>query len=67
MRNAFAKTPGFPWREIVGVAAEVYDDGRQVKPPEFVYWPALMAVAEKTFRHVLHDQSHGVFICHSVI
>ncbi len=31
-----------PWREIVGVVGDVYDDGVQLKPPVFVYWPALM-------------------------
>ena len=31
-----------PWREIVGVAADVYDNGVQEKPPSFAYWPALM-------------------------
>jgi predicted lysophospholipase L1 biosynthesis ABC-type transport system permease subunit len=31
-----------PWREIVGVAGDVYDDGAQKKPPQFAYWPALM-------------------------
>jgi len=31
-----------PWREIVGVAADVYDNGVHVKPPEIAYWPALM-------------------------
>ena len=31
-----------PWREIVGVVADVYDDGPQVKPPAFAYWPAMM-------------------------
>ena len=31
-----------PWREIVGVAADVYDDGVQDKPPAFAYWPAMM-------------------------
>jgi putative ABC transport system permease protein len=30
------------WREVVGVVEDVYDDGMQVKPPEFAYWPALM-------------------------
>jgi predicted permease len=34
--------PADPWREIVGVVEDVYDDGMQVKPPEFAYWPALM-------------------------
>ena len=31
-----------PWREIVGVVGDVYDDGAQKKPPAFAYWPALM-------------------------
>jgi putative ABC transport system permease protein len=31
-----------PWREIVGVVENVYDNGMDVKPPEFAYWPALM-------------------------
>jgi hypothetical protein len=32
-----------PWREIVGVVEDIYDDGVQTKPPAFVYWPARMA------------------------
>ena len=31
-----------PWREIVGVVENVYDDGVQAPPPTTVYWPALM-------------------------
>jgi predicted permease len=31
-----------PWREIVGVVENVYDNGVQAPPPTFVYWPALM-------------------------
>ncbi len=31
-----------PWREIVGVVGDVYDDGTQKEPPAFAYWPALM-------------------------
>ncbi len=31
-----------PWREIVGVAGDVHDDGVQEKPPAIVYWPVLM-------------------------
>ena len=31
-----------PWREIVGVVENVYDNGVHVKPPEFAFWPALM-------------------------
>ncbi len=29
-----------PWREIVGVSADVYDDGVHQPPPATVYWPA---------------------------
>jgi putative ABC transport system permease protein len=29
-----------PWREIVGVSGDVYDDGAQQPPPATVYWPA---------------------------
>ena len=36
------ENPRFPWREIVGVVQDVYDDGTQAKPPEAAYWPALM-------------------------
>jgi len=31
-----------PWKEVVGVAADVYDKGVQEKPPAFAYWPAMM-------------------------
>jgi ABC-type antimicrobial peptide transport system permease subunit len=31
-----------PWREIVGVVGDVYDNGPSQKPPSFAYWPALM-------------------------
>jgi predicted permease len=31
-----------PWREVVGVVENVYDNGVQVRPPAFAYWPALM-------------------------
>jgi predicted permease len=31
-----------PWKEVVGVAADVYDKGPQEKPPTFAYWPAMM-------------------------
>jgi predicted permease len=34
--------PNDPWREIVGVAGDVYDNGVQEKPPAIAYWPALM-------------------------
>ncbi len=31
-----------PWREIVGVTADVYDKGVQTPAPQFAYWPALV-------------------------
>jgi putative ABC transport system permease protein len=31
-----------PWKEVVGVVADVYDKGPQEKPPTFAYWPAMM-------------------------
>jgi len=31
-----------PWKEVVGVAADVYDQGPQQTPPTFAYWPAMM-------------------------
>jgi len=34
--------PADPWREIVGVVENVYDNGVQERPPAFAYWPALM-------------------------
>jgi predicted permease len=32
--------PGSPWREIVGVARDVCDDGADRPPPATIYWPA---------------------------
>jgi predicted permease len=29
-----------PWQEVVGVAADIYDDGADQKPSPIVYWPA---------------------------
>jgi predicted permease len=31
-----------PWRQIVGVVADVYQDGTNNKPPTAIYWPVLM-------------------------
>jgi len=31
-----------PWREVVGVVADVYDDGVHRQAPSIVYWPSLM-------------------------
>ncbi len=33
---------GSPWREIVGVVDDVYDNGLHLPAPTMVYWPALM-------------------------
>jgi ABC-type antimicrobial peptide transport system permease subunit len=32
--------PKSPWREVVGVAGDVYDDGADQPPPATIYWPA---------------------------
>ena len=48
-----------PWREIVGVVGDVYDNGAQEKPPAFAYWPALMDVF---YGPVAVVQRGGVFI-----
>jgi len=47
-----------PWREIVGVVHDVYDDGVQTKPPAFVYWPAMM----DTFWGEVYISRSGVFV-----
>ncbi|HEY1760846.1 MAG TPA: ABC transporter permease [Bryobacteraceae bacterium] len=46
-----------PWREIVGVVADVYDDGMQEKPPAFVYWPAMMGSWHDDLVHVTRSGS----------
>ncbi len=33
---------GSPWREIVGVVADVYDDGVHRPAPSIIYWPSIM-------------------------
>jgi putative ABC transport system permease protein len=33
---------GSPWREIIGVVADVYDNGLHEDAPPIVYWPLLM-------------------------
>ena len=37
------ENPEGPWREIVGVVGDVFDDGVHTRPPAIVYWPAIMA------------------------
>jgi len=36
---------GGPWREIIGVVADLYDDGAHRPPPVTVYWPARVQLA----------------------
>ncbi len=31
-----------PWRDVIGVAADVHDDGVHTSPPTTVYWPVLV-------------------------
>jgi putative ABC transport system permease protein len=33
---------GSPWREIIGVVSDVYDDGVHRQAPTIVYWPSFM-------------------------
>ena len=37
------ESPESPWREIVGVVGNVFDDGVHTAPPPIAYWPAVMA------------------------
>jgi predicted permease len=48
------------WREIVGVAGDVYDDGVSEKPPSFAYWPLLMAKFESEPIRVRADVSYVI-------
>jgi predicted permease len=43
------------WREIVGVVADVHDDGVNKKPPTCVYWPLLQARFESDDISVRRD------------
>ena len=31
-----------PWREVVGVVGDVYDNGLHEEPPRIAYWPSIM-------------------------
>jgi predicted permease len=48
-----------PWREIVGVVGDVYDDGVQQKPPAFAYWPAQM---DRFWGNSVNVNRGGVFV-----
>ena len=51
-----------PWREIVGVAADVYDEGVQQNAPAFVYWPVMM---DTFWADAVHVTRGGVFLIRS--
>ena len=51
-----------PWREIVGVVADVHDNGIQEKPPAMVYWPALM---DSFWGNAVQAQRFGGFVIRS--
>jgi hypothetical protein len=36
------ENPEGPWREIIGVVGDVFDDGVHARAPVIAYWPALM-------------------------
>jgi predicted permease len=40
--NRIRENPYHPWREIVGVVGNVYDEGIQDGPTTVVYWPAVV-------------------------
>ena len=48
-----------PWREIVGVAGDIYGDGVQQKPPAIAYWPAMM---DTFYADPVHINRTGVFV-----
>jgi predicted permease len=48
-----------PWREVVGVVGDVYDDGAQQKAPTFSYWPVLM---DGFWGDPVHVHRDGVFL-----
>jgi putative ABC transport system permease protein len=50
---------GDEWREIVGVVADVYDNGVDLKAPSFAYWPTMLDHFELDAVHVTR---YGVFV-----
>jgi predicted permease len=50
------------WREVVGVVADVYDNGVDQKAPSFAYWPAMLDHFELDAVHVTR---YGVFVIRS--
>jgi hypothetical protein len=50
------------WKEVIGVAEDVYDDGVHLAAPTIVYWPA---VTENFWGNPLHAQRFAGFIIRS--
>jgi putative ABC transport system permease protein len=50
------------WREVVGVVADVYDNGVDQKAPTFAYWPSMLDHFELDPVHVTR---YGVFVIRS--
>ena len=48
------------WREIIGVVADMHDDGVNQEPPKSVYWPMLMANFEGRKVQVLRSMSFAL-------
>ena len=48
-----------PWREIVGVVGDVYDNGVHQKAPTIVYWPAMM---DRFWGDEVHVTQGGAFM-----
>ena len=48
-----------PWREIVGVVADVYDDGPEKRAPAIAYWPIMLDHFEL---ETLHVTRYAVFV-----
>jgi putative ABC transport system permease protein len=42
LRKRIREGNGSPWREVVGVVGDVYDDGVHRQAPSIVYWPSFM-------------------------
>ena len=45
--------PVGPWREIIGIVTDLYDDGAHRPPPVIVYWPARVQTASMGVQHYI--------------
>jgi len=48
------------WREIVGVAGDVYDDGVNQKPTKAAYWPLMMSNFESDSLSVRREVAYAI-------